>query len=199
MAHFTCVGATEAELRADARRAARRRHRQRPGAARRPAAGPGGVDQDRGRPGVLARAGARCSARTMTFAVGAACFPETHIHADLARGRPALPQGEGRRGSRLPHHAVVLRQPAVLRLRGSRAGGRHRRADHPGHHADHRLRPDRPDHQPCAARRCPSTCSRELEARKDDPEAVAEFGVSYATMQCADLLAHGAPGMHFYT
>lgn len=40
---------------------------------------------------------------------------------------------------------------------------------------------------------------RELETRKDDPEAVAEFGVSYATVQCADLLAHGAPGIHFCT
>jgi methylenetetrahydrofolate reductase (NADPH) len=39
----------------------------------------------------------------------------------------------------------------------------------------------------------------ELDARKDDQEAVAEFGVSYATMQCADLLAHGAPGIHFCT
>jgi methylenetetrahydrofolate reductase (NADPH) len=39
----------------------------------------------------------------------------------------------------------------------------------------------------------------ELEARKDDAEAVAEFGVSYATMQCADLLAKGAPGIHFCT
>jgi methylenetetrahydrofolate reductase (NADPH) len=39
----------------------------------------------------------------------------------------------------------------------------------------------------------------ELDARKEDQEAVAEFGVSYATMQCADLLAHGAPGIHFYT
>jgi methylenetetrahydrofolate reductase (NADPH) len=39
----------------------------------------------------------------------------------------------------------------------------------------------------------------ELEARKEDPEAVAEFGVSYATMQSADLLAKGAPGVHFYT
>jgi methylenetetrahydrofolate reductase (NADPH) len=39
----------------------------------------------------------------------------------------------------------------------------------------------------------------ELDVRKSDQEAVAEFGVSYATMQCADLLAHGAPGIHFCT
>jgi len=45
----------------------------------------------------------------------------------------------------------------------------------------------------------PQHVLRELEMRKDDPEAVAEFGVSYATAQCAELLAHGAPGIHFCT
>jgi methylenetetrahydrofolate reductase (NADPH) len=38
-----------------------------------------------------------------------------------------------------------------------------------------------------------------LEARKNEPEAVAEFGTAYATAQCVDLLARGAPGIHFYT
>ena len=45
----------------------------------------------------------------------------------------------------------------------------------------------------------PETVARELEERKDDPEAVTEFGVAYATLQCSDLLARGAPGIHFYT
>jgi len=40
---------------------------------------------------------------------------------------------------------------------------------------------------------------RELEARRGDDEAVAELGVAYATLQCADLLARGAPGIHFIT
>jgi methylenetetrahydrofolate reductase (NADPH) len=39
----------------------------------------------------------------------------------------------------------------------------------------------------------------ELQRRADDPDAVLQFGVAYATQQCADLLRRGAPGIHFYT
>jgi methylenetetrahydrofolate reductase (NADPH) len=45
----------------------------------------------------------------------------------------------------------------------------------------------------------PAELSGELDGRADDPEAVAELGVAYATLQCSDLLARGAPGIHFYT
>src|SRR5262249_5348913 len=47
--------------------------------------------------------------------------------------------------------------------------------------------------------RIPDKLRRELEARQDDPRAVAELGVAYATAQAAELLAEGAPGIHLYT
>jgi methylenetetrahydrofolate reductase (NADPH) len=45
----------------------------------------------------------------------------------------------------------------------------------------------------------PEDLTAQLDGRADDPEAVAELGVAYATLQCSDLLARGAPGIHFYT
>jgi methylenetetrahydrofolate reductase (NADPH) len=39
----------------------------------------------------------------------------------------------------------------------------------------------------------------ELEVRRDEPKAIEELGVAYATLQCTDLLRRGAPGVHFYT
>jgi methylenetetrahydrofolate reductase (NADPH) len=44
----------------------------------------------------------------------------------------------------------------------------------------------------------PPDLDSELTARKDDEQAIAELGVAYATLQCADLLKRGAPGIHFY-
>jgi methylenetetrahydrofolate reductase (NADPH) len=38
-----------------------------------------------------------------------------------------------------------------------------------------------------------------LEWRTEDRDAVLQLGVAYATLQCAELLARGAPGIHFYT
>jgi methylenetetrahydrofolate reductase (NADPH) len=45
----------------------------------------------------------------------------------------------------------------------------------------------------------PEELGQRLDERADDPEAVAELGTAYAALQCSDLLARGAPGIHFYT
>jgi methylenetetrahydrofolate reductase (NADPH) len=50
----------------------------------------------------------------------------------------------------------------------------------------------------CGAR-IPEALLRQLEERAPFPSAVLQLGVSYATLQCAELLARGAPGIHFYT
>jgi methylenetetrahydrofolate reductase (NADPH) len=38
-----------------------------------------------------------------------------------------------------------------------------------------------------------------LESRSDDPAAVLQLGVAWATLQCSELLRAGAPGVHFIT
>jgi methylenetetrahydrofolate reductase (NADPH) len=38
-----------------------------------------------------------------------------------------------------------------------------------------------------------------MQVRRDDAEAALQLGVAYASLQCADLLRRGAPGIHFYT
>ena len=45
----------------------------------------------------------------------------------------------------------------------------------------------------------PPALLQQLEERKADPDAVLQLGVAWATLQCAELLAGGAPGIHFYT
>ena len=50
----------------------------------------------------------------------------------------------------------------------------------------------------CGAELPPALLS-ELEKLEQDDEAVAAFGIEYATRQCEELLREGAPGLHFYT
>jgi methylenetetrahydrofolate reductase (NADPH) len=45
----------------------------------------------------------------------------------------------------------------------------------------------------------PTALRSALEARSDDPAAVLQLGVAWATLQCSELLRSGAPGIHFIT
>jgi methylenetetrahydrofolate reductase (NADPH) len=47
--------------------------------------------------------------------------------------------------------------------------------------------------------RFPVELADRMAAVEDDPEAVREIGVEHATRLCEQLLAAGAPGLHFYT
>ena len=50
----------------------------------------------------------------------------------------------------------------------------------------------------CGAR-LPESLRTSLEKHANDDVACAEFGVEYATQQCAELLRSGVSGLHFYT
>lgn len=50
-----------------------------------------------------------------------------------------------------------------------------------------------------AGTRFPASLLKGLEKRQDDPEAVRQFGILWATEQCRDLLDHEVSGIHFYT
>lgn len=45
----------------------------------------------------------------------------------------------------------------------------------------------------------PEAMAADLESIQDDPEAVVRYGIDWAFRQCRELLAGGAPGIHFYT
>ena len=47
--------------------------------------------------------------------------------------------------------------------------------------------------------RFPAKLLKGLYRRQDDPEAVRQFGVLWATEQCRDLLDNDVRGIHFYT
>jgi methylenetetrahydrofolate reductase (NADPH) len=45
----------------------------------------------------------------------------------------------------------------------------------------------------------PARLAAQLDALAGNDAAAAEFGIEFATAQCADLLRNGVPGLHFYS
>jgi methylenetetrahydrofolate reductase (NADPH) len=197
MAHFTCVGATVPEL----RETLDEMHR----------AGIDNVLALRGDPPAGEQAWTKTEggleySRELVelidgdypFAIGAACFPETHIHAESAEADLEYLGAKVRAGvdflitqlffdndfyfdfvARVRAAGIeVPIIPGVMPI--TRVGQIERMA------------------KMCGSA-IPDALRAELRGREDDSEAVLDFGVAYATLQCAELLAAGAPGIHFYT
>jgi methylenetetrahydrofolate reductase (NADPH) len=130
--------------------------------------------------------------------VGAACFPEVHPDApdratDLGYARAKVEAGAGFLITQLffdnelyfdfveDARAAGIEVPIIPGIMPITNAGQVKRFT-----------------EMCGAS-IPPDLERQLDARADDPEATAELGVAYATLQCSDLLARGAPGIHFYT
>jgi methylenetetrahydrofolate reductase (NADPH) len=197
MAHFTCVGATVPELRAtlDEMQGAGidnvlALRGDPPAGEEEWVATEGGLEYSRELVELIAG--------DYPFAIGAACFPETHIHAaspeaDLQH----LVEKVGAGVQFLITQLFFENSLYFAFLERARAAG-----------IEVPIIPGiMPITQVGQVERMASMCGatipedlrRELHARGEDPEAVLDFGVAYATLQCAELLAAGAPGIHFYT
>jgi methylenetetrahydrofolate reductase (NADPH) len=197
MAHFTCVGATVPQLRStlDEMRAAGIDNvlalRGDPPAGQEDwVKTDGGLEYSRELVGLISG--------DYPFAIGAACFPETHIHAqspeaDLEHLLEKVNAGVDflitqlffdnalyfdfiERARAAGVEVPII--PGVMPI--TQVGQVERMANM------------------CGAS-IPPALREELRARGEDSEAVLDFGVAYATLQCAELLAAGAPGIHFYT
>jgi methylenetetrahydrofolate reductase (NADPH) len=197
MAHFTCVGATVDELRATLDR-----FRD---------AGIENVLALRGDPPqgqeewVRTEGGLEHSAELVAliaesypFAVAGACFPETHIHAtspedDLRHLKAKVDAGVQFLITQLFFDNAVY-EDFVARAREIGIDV----PIVPGIMPITNVAQIKRITELCGSD-LPAHLVAQLEARADDPLAVSDFGVAYATLQCAELLAMGAPGIHFYT
>jgi methylenetetrahydrofolate reductase (NADPH) len=197
MAHFTCVGATVEELRGmlDTMRDSGIQNvlalRGDPPAGQAEwTATEGGLEYSRELIELIRD--------NYEFAIGAACFPEVHIHAESAESDLRYAKEKVDAGARFLITQLFFDNAAYWDFvaRAREAG------------IDVPIVPGiMPITNFGQIQRMTSMCGatipehllRELGLRADQPDAVADLGVAYATLQCADLLAKGAPGIHFYT
>ena len=132
------------------------------------------------------------------FAVGAACFPECHVESpDLAYDLRYLKLKVEQGASFLITNLFFDNEKYFCFVEEARAVGIEVPIV-PGIMPITNFAQIKTITGLCGAS-IPAELLIQLEARSEDPDAVAELGVSYATLQCAELLARGAPGIHFYT
>jgi methylenetetrahydrofolate reductase (NADPH) len=137
-------------------------------------------------------------ASSYSFCVGAACFPEVHPDApDLAHDLRFLREKVEAGVSFLITQMFFDNEVYFRFVEEARAAGIDTHII-PGVMPITDVRQIKTITGMCGAS-IPEALLDQLEARADDPEAVLQLGVSYATLQCAELLARGAPGIHFYT
>jgi len=197
MAHFTCVGATVDELRAMLDRMAQAGVQNVLALRGDP---PPGQDEWSATEGGLtySRELVELIRDEYDFTIGAAAFPETHLHAespeaDLGYLKEKVDAGV----AFLVTQLFFDNEDYLSFVARARSAG----IDVPIIPGIWPITNYKQIARVSAliGSRLPEPLLSELEARVDQPEAVAEFGVAYATLQCADLLAKGAPGIHFYT
>jgi len=197
MAHFTCVGATVGELHSTLEEMERAGIDNVLALRGDPPAGQGAWTKTEG--GLeYSRELVELIAHDHTFAVGAACFPETHIHAESPEADLQHLLEKVRAGVDFLITQLFFDNTRyfdfLARARGAGIDVPIIPGIMPITHAGQVERMA----EMCGAS-IPTELHQELRARADDPEAVLAFGVAYATLQCAELLAAGAPGIHFYT
>jgi methylenetetrahydrofolate reductase (NADH) len=197
MAHFTCVGATVAELRAtlDEMQAAGidnvlALRGDPPEGQERWMKTDGGLEYSRELVELIGS--------DYPFAVGAACFPETHIHAQSAESDLRYLAEKVQAGVDFLITQMFFDNDFYFDFlaRARRAGVQVPII--PGIMPITRVGQVERMAAMCGSA-IPAGLRAELQARGEDAEAVLDFGVAYATLQCAELLAAGAPGVHFYT
>jgi methylenetetrahydrofolate reductase (NADPH) len=197
MAHFTCVGATVAELR-DTLDLMRDRGVENVLALR--------GDPPQGQSEWTATEGGLRYSRELVelirdeydFAIGAACFPEVHVHAASAQDDLRYAKEKVDAGARFLITQLFFDNQAYWDYVGRAREAGIEVPIVPGIMPIGNVDQIKRFTEMCGA--CiPDRLIAALETRASQAQAVADFGVAYATLQCAELLAAGAPGIHFYT
>ncbi len=197
MAHFTCVAATEADLRATLDEL--QRHGVENVLALRGDPPQGQEEWTKTEGGLeYSRELVELINRDYDFSIGAACFPETHIHATDSESDLRYLKEKVDAGARFLITQLFFDNSFyddfVARARDIGIDVPIVAGIMPITNVKQIARIT----SLCGSV-IPDGLQEQLDARADDPQAVAEFGVAYATLQCADLLTKGAPGIHFYT